>query len=284
MNYDKLLRSFYAPRAFTLIELLVVLVIIGGMVVVARYFIGCEGFTVTTKNEQTGTSTITVITNPQPTPNSPAKNWTPESIEEDPKGYSQYVEAKLKADLDKFTTVNRELQLRMETLAELESRKAKLIAKGEPLKEQFAQAITDGKFPAVVQNKEYTESQLRMQLALILAQLEGYEETLAEIKKGSETAQAEIERNVLAIDKTETEIALLATRRAVWESKATSTEGRKLIEKVNAILEGNEVVLKDNPVRSIDVIIAQAEKSEAAKQPRDVDKYLQEFKSKNNEK
>jgi prepilin-type N-terminal cleavage/methylation domain-containing protein len=289
--HDRLFRSFSVSKAFTLVELLVALVILAGISYGVWSFISFIGGNGSGKievgNEQKTGIKIEITRNAPSQITEKKQEWTPEAIAKDPKGYSQYVESKLNTDVENFTTVNRELQLRMNTLAKLITDKSKLIVDGEPIAEKFAQAITDGKFPATVVGKEYTESQLRTQLALTLAQLDGYKESLAAITKGFETAQEEIKKNFLAIDNTKTKIALLATERAVWESRATSAEGIKLIETVNAALEGNDVILKDNPVRSLDDIIKQAAKNDAMKTTAsnsDVDKYIQEFKSKKESK
>lgn len=181
--------------------------------------------------------------------------WTPEAIEKNPVGYSQFVEVQLKKDLKTFQETRKALTLRMERLAKMLAEKTKLLQRGEKLAEDFAEAVTAGVFPVSVHGKEYTESQLRIQLALTIAQVGGLKESVAEIAKVSTVAEKEIQKLVVGIEKTESQIALLAARREIFRSQATSAEGLEMIAQVNAVLEGNQILIKENPVRTIEEIL-----------------------------
>ena len=182
--------------------------------------------------------------------------WTPEAIEKNPIGYSQFVEAQLSKDLKIFRETRRALTLRMETLAKKLAEKTKLLAQGEKLAEEFAEAITAGTFPVTLHGKDYTESQLRIQIALTLAEVNGLRESVAEITKVSAVAEKEIQKVVVGIEKTESQIALLAARREIFRSQATSAEGLAMIADVNAVLAGNQILIKENPVRTIEEILS----------------------------
>lgn len=181
--------------------------------------------------------------------------WTPEAIEKNPVGYSQFVEVQLKKDLKTFRETRKALTLRMETLAKKLAEKTKLLEQGGKLAEDFAEAITAGVFPVTLHGKEYTESQLRIQIALTIAQVNGLKESVAEIAKVSTVAEKEIQKLVVGIEKTESQIALLAARREIFRSQATSAEGLEMIAQVNAVLEGNQILIKENPVRTIEEIL-----------------------------
>jgi len=206
--------------------------------------------------------------------------WTPEAIERNPVGYSQYVEVQLKKDLKTFHETRKALTLRMETLAKKLAEKTKLLQQGEKLAEEFAEAITAGTFPITLHGKEYTESQLRIQIALTLAQVNGLKESLAEIIKVSSIAEKEIQKLVVGIEKTESQIALLAARREIFRSQATSAAGLEMIAQANAVLEGNQILIKENPIRTIEEILyetaSSASPSVAASETQ-VEEYLKIF-------
>lgn len=214
--------------------------------------------------------------------------WTPAAIEKNPIGYSQFVEVQLKKDLKVFQETRKALALRMETLAKLLSEKTKLLENGEKFADEFAEAITEGAFPIRLHGKDYTESQLRIQLSLTLAQVNGLKESVAEITKVSATAEKELQKLVVETEKTESQIALLAARREIFRSQATSTEGLAMIATVNSVLEGNQILIKANPVRTIDELLKDVESEspsqEVASSETQVNEFLQNYVAKKSSK
>jgi len=185
--------------------------------------------------------------------------WTPEAIEKNPIAYSQYVESQLKKDLKKFQETRKTLALRMETLAKKLIDKTNLLEEGEKFADEFAEAVTNGKFPVKLHGKDYTESQLRIQIALTIAQVNGLKVSVAEITKVSAIAEKELQKLVVESEKTESQIALLAARREIFRSQATSAEGLEMIATVNSVLEGNQILIKENPVRTIEELLKETE-------------------------
>jgi len=181
--------------------------------------------------------------------------WTPEAIEKNPILYTQFVEAQLKKDLKTFQVTRKALALRMDTLAKKLAEKTKQLEKGKNFADEFAEAITNGTFPVRLHGKDYTETQLRNQLALTLAQVNGLKESVAEITNVSVAAEDELRKLVVNIEKTETQIALLTTRREVSRSRTTSAEGLEMIATVNSVLEGNQILIRHNPVRTIEELL-----------------------------
>ena len=212
--------------------------------------------------------------------------WTPEAIEKNPIGYSQFVEAQLKKDLKTFQETRKALALRMETLAGKLAEKTKLLAEGEKFADEFAEVITDGTFPIRLHGKDYTESQLRIQLALTLAQVNGLRESVAEITKVSVIAEKELQKLVVGIEKTETQIALLTTRREIFRSQTTSAEGLEMITTVNSVLEGNQILIRDNPVRTIEDLLKDSEIANygVAASETQVNEFLQSYATKKSSK
>ena len=210
--------------------------------------------------------------------------WTPEAIEKNPIGYSQFVEAQLKKDLRVLQDTRKMLTLRMDTLAKRLIDKTKLLNVGQELADEFANAITENVFPVTLHGKEYTESQLRIQLALTLAQVTGLKESVAEIEKVSQVAEQEIQKLVVNVEKTESQIALLATRREVFRSQSTSTEGLTMIANINALLEGNQIIIRDNPVRTIEEILNENTPQGLAASDTQVESYLTDYTTKKSSK
>lgn len=185
--------------------------------------------------------------------------WTPEAIQKDPVGYSNFVESQLKADLEKYSSARQALASTMNDLAKKLSDKTKLLERGDKMAETIADAIEAGKFPVTVLGKEYLEAQLRSQLSLTLAEIDGLRESLTEIEKILKSAEQENEKIVVNLEKTESQLALLATRREIFKAQATSAEGLSMIAQCNAVLEQNQMVFAANPVRTISQMISDLE-------------------------
>ena len=208
--------------------------------------------------------------------------WTPEAIQADPVGYSMFVESSLKKDQEKLQISRKEIARQMERLAKMQSEKSKLLSDGEQLADEFAEAITAGVFPVTVRNAEYTEEQIRAQLALIVAQVNGMKASLDEMNDVAKTAESEILKLVVNIEKTESQLAMLKTRREIFRTQAITTEGLAMIDEVTSILEGNQILLKSNPVGTIEDILnrsrTSAETSPAGQS--EVDAYLNNYTQK----
>lgn len=177
--------------------------------------------------------------------------WTPEAIEADPVGYSLFAEAQLKKDKRVFQEMRKDLGVCMEVMSKKLSEKSKLLEQGEKFVEDFAEACDAGEFPAKVHGKEYTELQLRSQLGLTLAEVNGLRKSVAEIEQVSVTAELEIQRVVVESEKIDSQLALLATRREIFRARAVTAEGIAILTSVNSVLEGNQSFIKENPVGTI---------------------------------
>lgn len=207
--------------------------------------------------------------------------WTPEAIERDPIGYTNHVERQLKSDLTTFTSTRRALSTQQDAMAKMLREKSAVLTSGEQLAGDFAEAISAGTFPATLHGKEYTETQLRTQLALTLAQLDGLKVSVDEMEKISVNAEKEIQKLVVNTEKTESQLALLQTKREIFRSGKLSSEGLAMIAQVNSVLEGNQLIIRDNPVRTIEEILNQkpAETAASADSQR-VESYIQSYTAK----
>ncbi|MDD3587487.1 MAG: hypothetical protein PHQ75_09920 [Thermoguttaceae bacterium] len=209
--------------------------------------------------------------------------WTPEAIQKDPIGYSEFVESRLKKDLEEFKTTRKNLGARMDDIAKKMSDKGKLLVAGRTLADEIAEAIEAKKYPVTVAGKEYTESQLRSQLSLVVAQMDTMTESLSELEKIQMASEKENERAIIQMEKTESQLSLVAARREIFKAKARTAEGLEMITQCNAVLEQNQTVFANNPVRTIEEMLADTEAkasgAHSASAER-VEKYLDEYRAK----
>ena len=209
--------------------------------------------------------------------------WTPEAIEKDPSGYSQYVERQLKKDYEKLNESRKNLTARMNDLANKIANKRQLLEKGQALADEIADAIEGEVFPAAIAGREYSESQLHSQLSLAITQMDAVTESLSELEKIQKAAEIEYEEIVKNLEKTESQLSLIAARREIFKSETLTAEGLEMIETCNAALERNQTVFENNPVRTIGEMIDDMEAKESRSTDSSderVEQYLSEYRAK----
>jgi hypothetical protein len=181
--------------------------------------------------------------------------WTPENIEKYPVEYSKYVEEKLKTDQRKLQETRRGLSNAMEIIAKQTASKTKLLEAGIKIADEFAKVISVGNFPVTLHGKEYTADQANLQLSLTLAEIDSYKESVTKLAAISKLAEEKIQEVVVNSQKIETEIALLNTKREVFKASKIDGDALKILDQVSAVLDGTQVLLKENPVRTIDELL-----------------------------
>lgn len=208
--------------------------------------------------------------------------WTPEAIRADPIGFSKFAERQLRQDLETYKTTQMSFAATLDDVAKKQRDKTKLLEDGQRFAEEFAEAIEQNVYPAVVQGREFTEAQLRTQLALTLAQVDGFAESLSQLDAIAARAEEEIRKLVVQIEKTESQLSILATKREIFKSQKTSTEGLAMLDQAKAALEDNVTVFKNNPVLTVEEMVKRLSDSSngaAAGQER-VEQFLQDYATK----
>ncbi|MCL2348001.1 MAG: hypothetical protein FWC50_07025 [Planctomycetaceae bacterium] len=192
-------------------------------------------------------------------------SWSADAIQADPLGYIKFVEKKLTGDQNRIQENWRNLGVSVGKLAKKQSDKRGLLSRGTEFAEEFREAYhnAEGKFPLEVHGQSYTEIQLRSQLSLLLAQNDGLTLSLSEMDTVMNNANSKMEELTVQKEKTESQLALLDTKRELFKAEKLSLEGLQLIANVNELFRENEQVIAGNPVRTIEQII-QAEKLAAA--------------------
>ena len=184
-------------------------------------------------------------------------SWPEEAIQKDPMGYMKFVEKKLIKDQNKIQTIWRNLGISVGKLAKKQSKNRETLEQGMAYAEKFRDAYqnANGVFPVEILGESYTDVQLRAQLSLTLAQNDGLTQLLTEVDEALIDASSKMEELIVQNEKTETQLALIATKREMFQADALSTEGLQLVGRLNGLFEENELVMAGNPVRSIEQLV-----------------------------
>jgi len=181
--------------------------------------------------------------------------WTKEAREADPVGFASYAEGRLKRDLEMMEKTRRELAAEVGQLSQTIREQQALGDQARQLAEEFRTeyqlASTDGGFPIEVRNAAYTEGQAKSQVSMLLAEAEGYEQSLGQLTKVRKEAESKIEELVVRINATETQLATLSTKRQLLRARQLTAEGEQLLAQVDDLMTGNTQVIEGNPVRTV---------------------------------
>lgn len=186
--------------------------------------------------------------------------WTEAARRSDPAGFVAHAEAKLQQDLATMEQTRRELAAEVGRLSKTAREQSALSEQARTLAEQFRteyqRAKDEGTFPIEVRGAAYTEPQVRAQVSLLLAQADGYESSLSEIESVQAAAEEKIEELAVRINRTETQLAALATKRELLRARQLTTAGEELLAQVDELMTGNRQAIDANPVGTVRELLA----------------------------
>ena len=186
--------------------------------------------------------------------------WTAEARAADPVGFIEYAEGKMKEDLAKMQKNRRELAAEASKLAQKVREQKAMATQAQAMAEEFRaeyqKAKANNSFPIEVRGRAYTETQVRSQVSLLLAEAESYGQSLSKIEAVQAEAEQKMEDLAIRIGKTEPQIAVLATQRELLRVRELTTEGETLLAQVDELMTGNTQAIADTPIRTVRELVA----------------------------
>jgi len=181
--------------------------------------------------------------------------WTEKARQADPVGFASYAERRLKHDLQVMEKTRRELAAEVGQLSREIREQQALGDQARQLAEEFRTeyqlASTNGGFPIEVRAAAYTEGQAKSQVSMLLAEADGYKQSLDQLTKVRKEAESKIEELVVRINGTETQLAALSTKRELLRARQLTAEGEQLLAQMDELMTGNTQVIQGNPVRTV---------------------------------
>lgn len=186
--------------------------------------------------------------------------WTEDARKNDPEGFINHLEQKLRGDREAMEKSRRELTAEAGRLAEVLREQEALRANAQRLAEEFRdkyqEAEAQDRFPIEVRGAAYTEAQAKSQVSLLLAQAQGFDENLAKLQKAKEDAESQIQTYVVKLEATEAQLAMLPAKRELLRARRLSSEGEQLLAQLDELFDENARAIEANPVRSVQELLA----------------------------
>ncbi len=186
--------------------------------------------------------------------------WNEEARRADPVGFAQHAEHRLAQDLEEMQRTRRELAAEVGQLVRKTRQQQAMHDQGATLADEFRaqyqEAEANGGFPITVRNAAYTRQQAEAQVSMLLAETAGYEQSLGLIDGVRQQAEAQLEALAVKINQTEAQLATLATKRGLLRAGQLTAEGEQLLAQVDELMTGNARVIAENPVRTVEELLA----------------------------
>lgn len=188
------------------------------------------------------------------------RGWTEASREADPVGFANYVEGRLEKDLKALERTRRELQAQVADIGRAAHEQQAMTEHAEKLTDEFRRAYRvakkRGTFPVTVREAAYTEEQVVRQVSLLLAQANGNRQGMTKLNDLRKQTEQRLEDLTVRIDDTQRQQAAIAAQRSLLMARVLSDEGTRLMAQLDALLDTNRRVVHDNPVRSVQELLA----------------------------
>ena len=116
--------------------------------------------------------------------------------------------------------------------------------------------VPNGRFPIEVRGAAYTDEQAKSQVSLLLAERDGYDQSVRELKEVQDTAERQMESLAVRINATDSQLTGLSAKRELLRARQLSDEGRRLLAQVDQLLDGNAQLIEGNPVHTVRELLA----------------------------
>jgi hypothetical protein len=187
----------------------------------------------------------------------------PPKPEVDPVGFTDHAAGKLQKDLVSMQGTRQELAGEVGKLTrkvhEQEALRDGGTALANAFREKYLSAKAEGAFPIAVCGRSYSETEAKTQVSLILAEVQGYEQAIAALRDVQGKAEAELEAMAVKINTTETQLVALKAKQGLIEAHRLTAEGEQLLAQVDDLVQDNAKAIADNPVGTIQELMAAAE-------------------------
>ncbi|MCA9057112.1 MAG: hypothetical protein KDA85_01375 [Planctomycetaceae bacterium] len=188
-----------------------------------------------------------------------ATGWNEEARKEDPQGYLDFVEKRLTQDLKTMQQTRKALAAEMNNITEQEQQLDAKVKYARELADEFRAAWRADRFPVEIRHAAYTRDQTEAQVSILLAQIDGYQDSLEQIESARQQSEMRVEELTVQVVRTETNLALIDTQRELLRARALTTTRDELVAQVDALFTDNRTLLSGSPIRSVEELLETAD-------------------------
>ena len=188
--------------------------------------------------------------------------WSEEARQADPVGFIDYAEGRLEKHLSSLKGGRVNIKngvARTETeitkSQELFDRACELAVM---FRDTFQKAEEDAAFPVTVAGFSYSRQELIEQVRLVLLQRTNYTQAMEGLAAARKAAQGADVKLLRQVTDTQAALAALPAKREIVRANQLAGNVQELLSQIDALIDRNETVLEDAPVRTVEELLAGA--------------------------
>lgn len=181
--------------------------------------------------------------------------WTEDARRADPVGFAQHAEQKLRQDMEVMEKTRRELAAEVGQLSrkirEQQAMSEQAMVLAREFRNEYQEVSSGGRFPVEVRGAAYTEAQVRSQVSMLLAEADGYEQSLEQLRDVKQEAESRMESLAVRINTSQAQRVGLSAKIELLRARQLTVEGERLLAQVDELMDGNTQLIEGNPVRTV---------------------------------
>lgn len=205
------------------------------------------------------------------------KEWDDEARRKDPVGYIDWSMKKLQQNVGAFESLRGSIAAQKGVIEKRREEAVRKVSFGEKSAAEFKTAYQaakkDGKWPATVAGRPYSESELKAQVGLTLGEIDGAKSILGQIDPILVELDGRLTDVVKRHADSKAKLDLLATQKELVKATQLTADTEKMLANVQDVLVQNEMAMQKSPVRTLDEMAKENAKAAAAANPA-VDAFL----------
>jgi len=204
--------------------------------------------------------------------------WTDEARRQNPVGFIEFSERKLKENIDLFETQRANLVTARSKLEDIKRENQQKQAFAEKQAEEFKLAFKKtsaaGSWPVQVAGKPYSEADLKSQVGLLLKEMTGFESIVKQVDAALAKSEGKHADLVNRINESKGKVALLGAQKAIVNINKLTADTEKLMADVQDVLVQNEALASGTTVRTVDELMKEAMQATPSQASPAVDAFL----------
>jgi phage shock protein A len=184
--------------------------------------------------------------------------WSEEARKADPLGFMDYAEKQLNKHMSQLKDARRNMQEAMQRISDETERNGVLLESATKLAHDFRgayrKAMVDG-YPIEVAGGTYSRESLIEQVRLVMMQSANYTKAIEDLERAARAAGGTGQSILKQITDTQAALASLPAKKEIARVNKLTGRTQELLEQIDALIDRNETVLKDSPVRTVEELV-----------------------------
>ena len=194
--------------------------------------------------------------------------WSDKAREADPLGFMEYAEGRLEKHLASLKIGRVRIREGQTRIEDETKRNRDLLGKSKDLavafRASFKAAEADSAFPVAVAGSAYSRNELIEQVRLVLMQRDNYTKAISDLVAAGKATVGADAKLLRQLTDTQAALAALPAKKEIVRVNQLAGQVQELLVQIDALIDRNETVLQETPVRTVEELLVGTVSSETA--------------------